>query len=797
LTSIPAGAPTTGIDECTELYSATLAVPRGAAHRWLLLALAVFFFCSGLSALVYQVLWLRMLGWVFGVTIYAASAVWATFMAGLAIGSYAAGLAGDRVRNPLRWFGATEISIGVTALATPRLLDALQHLYVSVYPSLPEGLAALTAARLIMAFAVLIVPTVLMGATLPLVLKASTFRSSALAGQVGLLYGSNAAGAIVGTLAAGLYLIPTLGIQQTFFVAAGLNVLIGASAVAVSRWARADASASGTIEAPLPVPETADRPALAVILAVFTLSGVVSLALEVVWFRVLTLFLRPTVYGFSVMLATILAGIAIGSYLATPLLGRRLRWLTVLAAIELAIGIAIVLSFRPLVYLNQLRGELAPALSRIMPEYLVYPIAGSLLAIFPTALLMGIAFPIGLRLWADGGRRTAERVGLFYSLNTTGAIIGSLAGGFVLLPRFGSEGSLALLAGVSFCSGLVLLLVAGGSAPLRAALGGAAGAAFAWAVWSSPDPFVQFMAQRYAGTGLVWKQEGVEATVVVHQLGTGPNRRMLMSINGNHQAGTDFPTTFTHRRIGHLPMLVHPAAQTALVIGLGGGATAGAVSLHDGVDVDVIELADAVVDGARYFETINYDVHKRPNVHLRIDDGRNFLMLTSKRYDVITADITQAIFAGAGNLYSREYFELMRRVLKPGGVVMQWIPGTEIEFKLIARTFISVFPETTAWAGGSLFIGSVEPLRLRRHDFDWKLAAPGRAQGMKDVRIESFEALLETFTAGPNEIRAFVGNGPLLTDDRPLAEYFLSLERGGEPNLAALKGDVRPYVASE
>jgi spermidine synthase len=497
------------------------------------------------------------------------------------------------------------------------------------------------------------------------------------------------------------------------------------------------------------------------------------------------------------MLATILGGIAIGSYMATPLLGRRLRWMTVLAAIELAIGIAIVLSFRPLVYLNELRGELAPALSRVMPEYLVYPIAGSLLAIFPTALLMGIAFPIGLRLWADGGSRTAERVGLFYSLNVAGAIVGSLAGGFVLLPQFGSEASLALLAGISFCSGLALLFVARGSTPLRAALGAAATAAFAWAVWSSPDPFVQFMAQRYAGTGLVWKQEGVEATVVVHQLGSGPNSRLLMTINGNHQAGTDFPTTFTHRRIGHLPMLVHPSAQTALVIGLGGGATAGAVSLHDGVDVDVVELADAVVDGARYFEAINYDVHKRPNVHLRIDDGRNFMMLTKKRYDVITADITQPIYAGAGNLYSREYFELMRGVLKPGGVVMQWIPGTDAEFKLIARTFISVFPETTAWAGGSLFIGSVEPLRLRRHDFDWKLGVPGRSQGMKDVRIESFEALLENFTAGPNEIRAFIGEGPLLTDDRPLAEYFLSLERGGEPNLAALKGDVRPYVVSE
>ncbi|MET0215026.1 MAG: fused MFS/spermidine synthase, partial [Vicinamibacterales bacterium] len=463
-------------------------MPRAAGHRWLLLALALFFFCSGLSALVYQVLWLRMLGWVFGVTIYAASAVWATFMAGLAIGSYAAGLAGDRVRNPLRWFGVTEMSIGATALATPSLLDALQQLYVRLYPSLPGGLAALTSARLIMAFAVLIVPTVLMGATLPLVLKASTFRSSSLAEQVGLLYGSNAAGAIVGTLAAGLYLIPELGIQRTFLVAASLNVLIGGCAVALSFVARPEtaAAAAEAAEATAPVPTIADRPALRVILAVFTLSGVVSMALEVVWFRVLTLFLRPTVYGFSVMLATILAGISIGSYIATPLLGRRFRWMTLLAALELAIGIAIVLSFRPLVYLNQLTGELAPALSRVMPEYLVYPIAGSLLAIFPTALLMGVAFPIGLRLWADGSRHTAERVGLFYSLNVAGAIVGSLAGGFVLLPRLGSEGSLALLGAVSFCSGLALLIAAREGAPIRIAIGAAAAAAFGWAVWTSP-----------------------------------------------------------------------------------------------------------------------------------------------------------------------------------------------------------------------------------------------------------------------------------------------------------------------
>jgi spermidine synthase len=407
---------------------------------------------------------------------------------------------------------------------------------------------------------------------------------------------------------------------------------------------------------------------------------------------------------------------------------------------------------------------------------------------------MGLAFPIGLQLWASRTGRTAERAGLFYSLNVGGAIVGSLAAGFLLLPRFGSETSLMLLGVVSFAGGIALLTVAAASPISRLAIGGAAIAVFGWALATSPDPFAEFMAQRYPGTGLVWKEEGVEATAVVHQLGSGENRRLLMTINGNHQAGTDYPTTFSHRRIGHLPMIVHPAARTALVIGLGGGATAGAAAVHDGAEVDVVELAEAVVRAAAHFSSINYDVLNRPNVTLRVDDGRNYMMLTSKRYDVITADVIQPMFAGAGNVYSQEYFRLMRRVLKPGGLVLQWIPGTDTEYKLIARTFMSVFPETTAWAGGSLFIGSVEPLRLRRRDFEWKLTVPGRAEGMRDARIETFEALLENFTAGPAEIRAFVGDGPLLTDDRPLAEYFLSLPRGGEPDLARLKSDVTRYV---
>ena len=753
---------------------------------------------------MYQVLWLRMLGWVFGVTVYAASAVWAMFMAGLAVGSFAAGRVADRVRNPLKWFGVTEMLIGLTALATPYALDWLQQLYVAMHPSLPHSLWALTAARLAMTVLLLIVPTTLMGATLPLVIKASTFRRSALGGQVGMLYGSNAAGAIVGTLAAGLYLIPGLGINRTFLVAAAVNLIVGASAVAASALAagvseRAPAVDRAGAPATTVVPDSGRAPrGLLVVLIVCGLSGAVSLALEVVWFRVLILFIRPTVYSFSLMLATILGGIALGSYLVTPLLGRRLRWLTVLAALELAIGVAVVLSFRPLAYLDALTRQLAP-LGRIMPEYFLYPLAASLLSIFPAALLMGIAFPIGLRLWAAGGipERAAERIGLFYSVNVAGAIVGSLAGGFLLLPRLGSQAALILLAVISFGSGLALLAVADSARMVRTAIGAVALLVFAGAVAVSRDPFAEFVAQRYPAMSVTWKQEGVEATVVVHEYGSGAGRRMSMTINGNHQAGTDHPTTFLHRRIGHLPMIVHPDPRTALVIGLGGGATAGAVSVHDGVEVDIVELAEGVVEGARLFSSINYDVVSRRNVRLRVDDGRNHMMLTAQRYDVITADVIQPIFAGAGNIYSVEYFRLMKQVLKPGGVVLQWIPGTEAEFKLIARTFLSVFPETTAWGNGQLFLGTTEPLRLSRRAFESRQGFPGRALGLRDAQVTTFDQLLATFAAGPEELRAFVGSGPLLTDDRPLAEYFLSLPRDREPDLGSLKRDARRFVVKE
>jgi spermidine synthase len=767
---------------------------RGPRATRLIAVLSALFFLSGTSALIYQVLWLRLLGLVFGVTVYAASTVWAVFMAGLAVGSILGGRAADRVRRPLVWLGLAEALIGVTALATPPVLDLLQRIYAGLHSSASGSPALLIAVRLAMSFAVLIVPSSLMGATLPLVVKSSLFGAEGLGPRVGVLYATNTAGAIAGSLCAGLVFIPRAGIQASFLIAAGLNFVVAIAAVVIGRRLPESAGRGRAVPAaPKPAPPI-DRPQ-AVVLAVFAISGFVSLGLEVVWFRILTLFLRPTVYGYSMMLAAVLAGIAAGGYLAAPWLRRRAGrdWLLPLAWLEGAIAIAALLSFATLPAIPRLMAAAGPAVASVVGDYLAYQAIVSFAVIMPAMLLSGIAFPIGLQLWTgplrDHQDDVATRVGLFYSLNVTGAILGSLAAGFVLLPRIGSLATLWLLAALSLASAMALLVVARRA---RATLASAAALAttFAGAVAITPDPFDAFLAQRYPGQTIVWQREAVQATVSVHQERSGVH---TLHVSGNHQASGRSP--FVHQRIGNLPMAVHPEAREALVIGLGGGATPGALSQHAGVNVDVVELSPEVAQAAgRFFTGINFDVLRKPNVTLHIDDGRNYLLLTEKRYDVITADVILPIHAGSGNLYSAEYFELARGRLKPGGIVVQWVAGTEAEYKTIARTFLSVFPETTLWADGSLMLGSVEPLRLRKQDFDWKLEAPGRREMIAALGLESFDDLLRLYVAGPSELRDYVGDGPILTDDRPLVEYFLSLPRDRSPDLGVLKGDVMRHV---
>jgi spermidine synthase len=741
------------------------------------------FFVSGISGLIYQSLWLRLLSLIFGVTVYAASTVLASFMAGLALGTLVGGRLSVRVRRPLAWFGAIELGIGALALLTPLALHMAGRVWFALQAQVPDQLWALTAARFICSLAVLLAPTVLMGATLPLVVR-SSLADRVLAGPgVGVLYAANTAGAITGALAAGFVLIGSIGMMRSFQLAAALNALVGLSALAL---AARDTPQAATAADPL---HCESSPVSRIGQLAFAFSGFAALALEVVWFRVLVVVVPATTYAFTTMLAAVLLGLSAGSALASPLLRRSWNWVGLFGFVQLAIGMLTVGTMG--LYLHWYGAGSVRGSDHV----------ASLFVILPPALAMGFAFPIGIRAWVDrpgapAGQR-ALRVARLYAVNVGGAILGAVAGGFLLLPNAGSRGSLLILGAGFIVSGL--LLVWHGVSTRRSrltVLTVVTLSMFGWLAARLPTPFAAVEGRRVpADERALFVEEGIQTTVAVY---ADPTGRRTMYLDGLHQANDSAPMVRMHREIGLLPAAIHPAPRKALVIGLGGGVTGGALSLVDGVELDIIELSDSVVRAAEWFRHANSDVLNRPNVRLRVNDGRNHLLTTRERYDIITADIIQPIHAGAGNLYSAEYYRLAKNVLAPGGVMLQWIGSrSDTQYKLMVRTFLDVFPHATAWADGTLLVGTAEPLILDPAAFDAKLQQEATRRALALIDLPNFEALLDRYTTGPDQLRAFVGPGLLLTDDRPLMEYHRSLPPNeAEVDRSGLKSDPSRWIVT-
>jgi spermidine synthase len=363
---------------------------RVPSTRWLITGIAALFFLSGFSALIYQVLWLRLLSLVFGVTVHAATTVVAAFMTGLALGSIWAGRIAHRFRRPLAGFALVEALVAVTALGSSPILSLVERLFMALAGVLPESAVFLTLVRFVLSFAVLLVPALLMGATLPLVMQSSLAGRMAFAQSVGVLYGANTAGAVAGALIAGFHLVGQVGIWRSFVIAAAVNAATALGALALDRRLRhvspqANESAE---QSPASVPEVPlTEGASRTVLGAFILSGFASLALEVVWFRILILHLGATAYAFVSMLSTFLAGIAIGSWAIVPLVGRARPSLVFLAVLQAATGVVTLFSL----------GLVAVAANQSWFR----SSHAATLAIAPATLLMGAAFPVGLRLWAS------------------------------------------------------------------------------------------------------------------------------------------------------------------------------------------------------------------------------------------------------------------------------------------------------------------------------------------------------------------------------------------------------------
>ena len=609
--------------------------------------LLALFFCSGACGLIYQVLWLRQLSLVFGVTVYAASTVLAAFMAGLAIGSLASPRVAARVA-PLRAFGVIELAIGATALATPLALEAASAIYDLLRRVAPDSFGVITLARLVGSMAILLLPTVMMGMTLPL-LSASAPVAGDRA-RVGALYAANTAGALVGAWLAGFHLIGGLGMRRSFLLAAAINALVGLGAL----WLARGSGQVTTIDKPPGGGSAADGDSTDgarigfrdlppwwrdPLVGVAALSGCAALALEIVWFRILVHFVPATTYAFTTMLATVLGGIAVGSALAARALGRDADWRARLVAVLAASAVAVPLSLAVL------------GLGYAGGWRLTNPTQVSIVAMLPAALLMGVAFPILLHIGAARRHDAAPAAAIarLYAANVFGAIAGALAGGFVLLPALGARHAAIAIASVYLaCAALMAATGPGGWRPI--AWIAAAAAAFAVASARVPDPMQAAHARRHGREMQeFWRDEGIQASVSVH---ANQFHRALF-IDGLHQANDTHEMIALHRSIGHLGMVLHADPRGVLVVGLGGGATAGAVSQYPTSRIQIVELSPGVTRAASFFSHVTYDVLNRPNVALRIDDGRSFLRHHASGFDVVTADIIQPIHAGAGNLYSR------------------------------------------------------------------------------------------------------------------------------------------------
>lgn len=739
---------------------------------------------SGAAGLIYQVIWFRVLGLIFGVTVQATSAVLAAFMAGLALGSFATARIADRIRRPLLVYGIVEIAIGVFGLGSLWAFDLIGPIYKALALSLTESPVVLTGIRFALAFGIMLVPTTMMGATLPLVVRSSLLRAGSMSRNVSLLYAANTFGAIAGAFTSAFYLIGLYGITITTAIAAGLNIAVGIVWIGVSLAAPKETEAAPPdIEAIAELhPSERISPAVArLVLVVYGISGAIALAYEVVWTRLLAGIFPSTVYAFAIMLCAILAGIAVGSWAINGAIARRANWLLRFAALELALGLAAVLSLTLIAQAYRAEGLMRRVLGWTGETLVVnepwFMLGFAVLCIAPTAFLMGLAFPVATRLYASGFSEVGKRVGVIYGVNVLGALAGSLGAGLLLIPLLGAQRTLWLLAIGNALLGLAVLAASPARAAQRLTLATATAGLFVLAAVVTPDVYRTLFSTDPQTTETIWFHEGQDANV---RIARDLDGALVLFTNSAGQNNDSRSEAVFHYQLGLLGPLLHPSPQQVLVVGLGVGQTAGAATVHPGSHVTVVELLPGVIEAAPLFGHVNFGLHQNPDATIVAADGRNYLLLAGQRFDVIESDPIWPTHAGAANLYSADYYRLARQALKDDGIMVQWVDASlpEHAYKMMVRSFYEVFPEATMWYHGTILVGAKGPLRLDYDAIEEKFQDTKLRTVMEDLGIRGVNDVMREFVGRPEEVRAYLGDGPILSDRNPVIEYINSVPSG-------------------
>jgi predicted membrane-bound spermidine synthase/cytochrome c-type biogenesis protein CcmH/NrfG len=836
---------------------------------WLLLVGLFCFFFSGAAGLVYQVVWTRMLTQIFGNTTYAIATVLSAFMAGLAIGSYLFGKIADGRKNDFLLYGILEAGVGVYGFAVPWLFMLAQKLYGPIF-GLNENYPFLFNLVLFaLSFVLLVFPTLLMGATLP-VLSRFYVRSFAQFGRrIGDLYATNTLGAVIGCAAAGFVLIPTLGMRATVYLAATVNLVIAVLILIVDRVRDKEpqplVSEAAEPDAAAPAPGGASSVLGWVVLISFALSGFASLVYENAWTRALTLVIGSSIYSFTTMLVTFLIGLSLGGFIYARFMGGREPRLSTFGLVELWVGLAALATIPlferlPLIFVRLLQG-----FGDTFTVFLYLQIFLSALVMFIPTVLLGMTFPLVARLFTQSLYRVGSGVGISYSANTIGAVLGAFAGGFILIPNIGVQNSIIFAVVMNLAIGCWLVLSDTRLAPLpRYALGAtvlllAVAVPFRMPRWDKHilTSGVTIYNDRYEALpsdslrleemqrdDVLFYKEGLTSTVSVHRI-TGSE---YIYFKSNGKIDGSYGDALSQLMTSYIPMMLHPEAEQVLTIGLGSGMSAKALATFKSVkEIEVIEIEPAMIEASKFFDrawvsipTLPANVqfppdsmdsriwynddekrlyykgvmeeeersrlmnlsedkdyrgaidklyrharHSRhssvledPRVRTIATDGRNYILATPKYYDVITAEPSNPWIAGIANLYTREFYQVIRSKIKDDGIFAQWFHNYSMspdDFRMVFRTFSEAFPHVSLWVmkeSDFLLVGSKQP-----QVFDYAAVKaiyernPMLRSDLEYLGLSDVYAVQGFYRMGHKELLEFSEGARINTDDGAELEF--------------------------
>lgn len=742
--------------------------------------IAILFVISGATGLIYQVVWFKYLAIFLGSTTYAQMIVLSAFLGGLALGNHFAGLRADRLKNPVMVYSLLEIFIGLYCFLYPILSHFAGDIFISAAKagnmSDTQGVLFVFV-RSLLSISLLILPTMAMGATLPVLSKAFVDNPDTSRRDLAVLYGLNSLGAVGGVLFSGFLLIQFFGLNATLYISATVNIVIGVIGAAVAYFVLKPSpeTSAAAEEQNFPAEGVADRAPviskklLTLIIITAGASGFAALMYEMVWVRLLIHIFGSSTYAFSLMLMAFISGITIGSMIASTKLLNGMNKIRVVAFSQAAIALStlpVLLIYERLIYYFWVIASLMVKNDTTFDIYLFLQFFVCFLLMLIPTVFMGITLPVIVEIVQEYKHAIGASVGRVFSVNTVGTVLGSVLTGLVFIPWLGMRGTFELGIFINLAGAALLVFYTPGKSVLnRYSLCAGAAAVFLVILLFTPDWNVKVsMASVFRrlsveppktyekfregmdARDVLYYKEGMNANVSIVQYHDDTKTKALI-INGKADAsnGDDMSTQVLSAQI---PMLLHKNPKDIFVVGLGSGVTVGSVLTHPINEVTCVEISKEVVESAEFFAEENNNCLKNPKLKMLVEDAHTFMKLTPKEFDVIISEPSNPWIAGIGNLFSVEYFNLCRSKLKKGGIMLQWFHIYEMDddiLKLVMNTYAQAFPYTQVWnpgAGDILMVGSEEEIPLNPEEFTRRFNLPETKKNMETVGLNTPFAML-------------------------------------------------------